>query len=597
MEINELTNLNLPANEMDHSLVAGEANSELGSIYTPSDYARFLATWAVKTPKDVILDLGVGEGSFVFASFNRLVELDAKLNQAQLQIYGSEIDKEAYERFVCISQQKTLSFPNITNKDFFDIHFPVVDAIVGNPPYVRRMNIQSTDVIREKVIRENQLIAEEELSRLSDLYVYFLLYALPKLKPGGRLAVITAESWLNVSYGQVLKEYLLNNFDIDCLLSLDRRVFNDAQVKPVMLLASKKTDQIGKDMVRFFRVKNGLPIKNISDFVMPSQEGGVEHQDVLIQSVKQSDIAGSHPWGTHFKLPGIFEELSNHPLMTPISSLALTRVGLQTLAKEFFVLSSAQVISTGIEAHYIKPLAQSSRYVKTPVLTPGTEPEFYIFYCNDERAALANTNALQYIISGESKEVPVRGKKTKVMGYHNKDRIQRASRRYWYDLATSLERRGIAKILIPRLIYRDFSVLWNQASFIPGELYIEFIPLPLSNIETELEVYLAILTSSVTEIMLRAFAQVYGGGTYNINPGQIKKVPILNPNMIAQSERDALILAYREYLAHPDFDRSGIDKVMFTSLGLSIERQGQLVEAVEELITIATSTKQKHSET
>ena len=538
------------------------------------------------------MDLGVGAGSFVFSAHNRLVELGANPSSAQAQLYGAEIDKKTFESFVELSRARNAKFPNLQNADFFTLQFPQVDVIVGNPPYVRRMNIQSTDNIRQRVIQKNQYVSDDQLSRLTDLYVYFLLYALPNLKPGGRLAVITADSWLNVRYGDILKYYLLREFEIDSLISMDRRVFEDVQVKPVMILATKKFGSVSNEYIRFFRVKNGLPIRKVRDFIEVYSDGISDHQDVVVHKVKAVDISGSYPWGTHFKLPGVYDELVQHPLMTSISSLAQTRVGLQTLAKDFFVLTPDQAREAQIEERFLRPLAQSPRYSNQPVIPPDSEVDFYVFYCAEDKNTLENTHALDYILKGETKEVQIRGKQTKVIGYQNKKRIQEASRNNWYDLATSLKKRGIAEILVPRLVYRSFNVVWNQASFVPGELFIEFIPLPLHRIDSE--VYLAILTSSVTEIMLRAHAQVYGGGTYNINPGQIKKVPVLNAHLISAIQRQALAQAYRVYLTDANHDRSVVDKVVFDILGLAETKREQLVRSVEDLITIATSTKQKH---
>ena len=93
-------------------------------------------------------------------------------------------------------------------------------------------------------------------------------------------------------------------------------------------------------------------------------------------------------------------------------------------------------------------------------------------------------------------------------------------------------------------MYRTHTVVWNQANFVPGELFIEFLPLPLSRIDVE--VYLAVLTSSVFEVMLRNHAQVYGGGTYNINPGQIKKVPMVNVTALSGTQKENLKQAYSD---------------------------------------------------
>jgi hypothetical protein len=97
--------------------------------------------------------------------------------------------------------------------------------------------------------------------------------------------------------------------------------------------------------------------------------------------------------------------------------------------------------------------------------------------------------------------------------------------------------------------------------------------------------------------MLRAYAQVYGGGTYNINPGQIKKVPILNTHLLTSDQLEALVFAYHEYINGDKHDRSRINQVVYDILELSEDMREQVNEAVEDLITIATSTKQKHLNT
>jgi hypothetical protein len=562
---------------------------ERGSIYTPSAFADFLVAWAIRSPEEMVLDLGVGVGSFVFSAHNRLVELGADTTSAQTQLHGAEIDKEAFNEFNKKARESGMIFPNIHHADFFNLDFPQMDVIVGNPPYVRRMNLPSIDDIRKKVVQRNSEIKEKQLSRLTDLYVYFLLYALPKLKPGGRLAVITADPWLNVGYGEIFKKYLLNEFYIDSFISLDRRVFGDAQVKPVMILARKKDTTNRIKYVRFIRVKNGLPIKKVGNYIEVQSEQSHGYQDIAIRRIDVDDLKSEHPWGTHFKLPHIFDMLVKHPYMIPISSVAQTRIGLQTLAKDFFVLTPDQVRETQIERRFLRSLAQSPRYSNQPVILPNAKPDYFVFYCSEGKDSLENTFALKYISDAENKVVNIRGKQATVIGYQNKQRIKDANRPYWYNLATDLKRRGIAEILIPRLIYRSYNVVWNQASFIPGELFIEFLPLPLHPISKE--VYLAILTSSVTEIMLRAYAQVYGGGTYNVNPGQVKKIPILAAHLLAVPQRESLKQAYRDYLESESHDRSAIDKAVFEILGLSDNAQEQIDELVNDLITIATSTK------
>jgi len=559
-----------------------------GSIYTPAGFAELLTSWAIQKPNQKVLDLGIGEGAFAFAAYRRLLSLGATTLDAQQQLYGAEIDRDVYGGFLKLAKAQNLRFPNLQNADFFQLNLPTMDVVVGNPPYVRRTYLENADWIRRSVTEMNSLVNRRSLSRLTDLYVYFLLYGLSVLKLDGRFAAITADSWLNVRYGNVLKEYLLHNFKIEKLITLDRRVFKNVLVKPVMILATKTGSVDSHRPISFVRVKNGLPVKTIQDFIENPSDGNA---DIAHYLVDRSRLHSNQPWAVHFKLPQVYEKVASHALMTPVEDLAITRIGLQTLAKDFFVLSPEKARLAGIEPEYLEPIAQSAQYCSEPIIEPTEEPAFYVFYCSKSKEELTETCALKYIEQAESGSVQVRGKNTEVMGYHNKERIKRSSRLYWYDLKTSLIRRGRASILIPRLVYRTFTIVWNKANYVPGELFIEFLP----KSETLEEVYLAILTSSVTEIMLRAHAQVYGGGTYNINPGQIKKVPILNANFLSRQGIASLRHAYVHYLEDKKHDRSVIDEVVYDLLGFDEAFQRNLRDVLTDLHLIATSSKKAAS--
>jgi hypothetical protein len=564
----------------------------LGSIYTPPDFAQFLTRWAIRNPRQKTLDIGVGEGAFTFAAYKRLRELGAKPSEARRQIYGAEVDRTAYQNFLRIAGEKNLEFPNVRLGDFFDLAFPQVGAVSGNPPFVRRVYLDESDVkkIRGSVVGANQAVDENELDGLTDLYVYFLLRSIPLLAPGGRLAVITADSWMNTSYGESFKKQLHEQFVIERLISLDRRVF-DASVKPVLLLATKRPVATVTKSIEFIRLKNGLPINDLQ--ILLDNPRKKRPDDVLTVRVKPKELKVDEPWGRFFKAPDVCQELADHGLMTPISNLAHTRIGIQTLAKDFFILTADKVQNHQIEPRFLEPLAQSTRYFKDPVIEVGTEPLFFTFYCSQPKEDLVGTSALAYIEQGEKVEVPVRGKGITVVGYQNKERIKEEGRAFWYDLKTALMRRSRCEILIPRLVYRTFIVVWNKAGFVPGELFIEFLPKESSNIDTE--VYLAVLSSSVTEIMLRSSAQVYGDGTYNIAPGQIKKVPIINVELLTAEQRAQLKSVYQQYVADESHDRAIIDKVVYEILDFDMQMQRTLKEVLTDMHLLATSAKESGS--
>ena len=569
-------------------MVDSGTTRRLGAIYTPPEFAEFLTSWAIQGSAQQVLDVGVGEGVFAFSAYRRLLELGADPIQGRDQVYGAEVDGSTYASFFNIAKRSFGHFPNIHNDDFFGVDFPLVDAVVGNPPYVRRTYIDEVDRIRGVVLDNNLSMSESDLPRMSDLYIYFLLHASSLLKSNGRLAVITADSWMNTGYGANFREYLKRHFYVESLVSLDRRVFDDAQVRPVLLFAVKKPRDDSKKLTSFVRVKNGLPIAKVQELL---ENGAPYLQDLVVHKIELPEPKRAHPWSVHFTVPEVYEKLAAHSLMTPLANLAETRIGVQTLAKDFFVLTPERAQTLQIESRFLEPLAQSSRYLTSATIDNySSEPDFYVFYCSEDEAELAGTNCLQYILQGESTTVKVRGKNEWVTGYQNKKRIKRSGRRHWYDLKTSLERRGRAQILIPRLMYRKATVVWNRANYVPGELFIECIP--FQALDVDVEVYLALLNSSCVELLLRAYAQVYGGGTFNLNPGQVKEVPVPNVSLLSEGQKRDLKQAYVKYLSDERNDRSAIDSVVFGILDFDEAMKGRIKSTLEDLILLALTSKE-----
>lgn len=547
-------------------------NSSLGAIYTPPDFAQALADWAIHTPADLVLDMGVGEGAFVFAAQQKLQQLNPASTSVASQIYGAEIDPIAYNRF---STSTPTQYTHILNQNFFDLKLPPVNAVIGNPPYVRRRHIGDVADIRQKVLSANTAIKERDLTHLTDLYIYFLLYATAHLQEGGRLATIIADPWLNVRYGNCFKDYLLKYFKIEQIISLDRRVFEGADTKPVLLLATKLSTPT-VHQVQFIRVKNGLPVKDI--FHQTEQT----HPDIQQVAIPSTQLVISKPWGEYLKSVELVTKLTVHPLMTPIENLAETYIGVQTLAKEFFVLKPKQ---TNIESQYLRPFVYSLADYDEWVLDNQTTPQQQLFYCTQNEHSQIEPNALNHIRVGELTEVEVRGKNQKVIGYQNKERIQKANRQPWYSLERDVHNRGLAPIFIPRLIYRNFRVVWNKAKFIAGDAVICFKP----KRTTSVKVYLAILNSSIMEILLRSNAQVYGGGTYNIGVNHIKKTLMPNVHKLSKSNCEILKTAYTQFLATKN--RQLLDHALATILEFDETMEKEIQEAVEDLRRLAVSAQ------
>ena len=63
-----------------------------------------------------------------------------------------------------------------------------LDAVVGNPPYIRQRNIENRAQVRDHLSR----VGGEHLSKMSDIYSYFLTHSTEFLANGGQLGFITS---------------------------------------------------------------------------------------------------------------------------------------------------------------------------------------------------------------------------------------------------------------------------------------------------------------------------------------------------------------------------------------------------------------------
>ena len=567
-------------------------NKELGAVYTPPDVANLLVDWAILNPTDQILDLGIGEGAFVFASFRKLMGLGASQTQSTSQIYGTEIDKTTFIKFKGLAAESNLDFPHVTCQDFFQASFPQVDTIVGNPPYVRRRGfpIDQLDIIRRAVTEANPEIEENKLSRLTDVYVYFLLHAIKYLKPGGRLAVVVADSWLNARYGRFLKSYLKQHFEIERFINFDRPLFENAQVKPVLIFATKKTNkisQVNPKLIPFSRVMNGLPVTALSELISSPE---LKLADVNTNFISSNDLDDNQPWGIHFKISEISERLAASNSFVPLKDIAHTRIGIQTLAKKFFALTPEQIQNKGLKSQFLKPFAHSIAQFNTRVIEENVTPNLYIFYCSQSKDELNGTKALVHIQCGEQEILQVRGKKEVIIGYQNKERIIKANRPNWYDIKTDVERRGCAPILIPRIISHRYVVLWNKAGYVPGGTIIELLPhISLQSEESDNLLLLAIMNSTLMEVLIRGHAQMYGGGASTVSLSQIKSLLFPDVRQFTIEQQNELITAYKIFLEMGS--RKIIDETIWNILGLD---KNLFYSTAEDLRMLAVRAK-KHA--
>lgn len=214
-----------------------------GAFFTPPAIAEYLARWAVMGQPDArIMDPTCGEAVFLLAAGRQLKDLGCDPDEAAEQLFGYDLHSESLEWASKILQEEGLD-ATLRQADFFSVstpdqltsNTPWMDAIIGNPPFIRYQKHVGESRDRSKSAALQQGV---RLSNLASSWAALLVHACGFLKPDGRLAMVLPAELLTVAYAEPIREWLRTRFDQVHLVMFDRLQFDDATEKVVLVLAS-----------------------------------------------------------------------------------------------------------------------------------------------------------------------------------------------------------------------------------------------------------------------------------------------------------------------------------------------------------------------
>jgi len=614
-------------------LIEPQEKHRLGQYYTPSPIVKLIVNLTVEKPSDRIIDPACGSGGFLVEAYRRLLDLKLKENpladRRQLhveifnQLVGIDINQFAAQLAAINLAIQNLDAPsdnmNIIVADFFrvpisglnkwmDMKVKVLtlngvevkplrigefDVLVTNPPYTDFREMSHKETVRKAALTwiDGTKI---DVSPQAAIYVYFFIHGAKLVRDGGKIGMIVSDAWLDMKYGVDLKKFFLDNFKIKYLITMDKGVFELALVNTVIVILEKATGSKNKRVreennVKFIRIKKTM---HIDDAIRKIIEINTNYEDenIRVTIIKQKHLDPEQPWSVFFRAPPVYFKIINHPLITILSELARTRIGLQTFADDFYILSEEEARRWGIEKEYLKPIITSPRKLDKPFIDSADTGE-YVLYCDKSKESLKNTNVLKYIEYGENVRVKVRKKDEEVVGYNNLPRVKKAKRKPWYNLVKEIEAKGIAPILYPYMAWKRLMFVWNKANVIDHQNFIGIIPYDSDLVKP----LLAVLNSSITEFIVRVRSHIYGGGVAKLKPEDLKELPVINLKKIDKGILNELAKLWDEYVECFNKGESTkevkekIDRIIFSLLGLSNFEILEIYSTIKEIVKIQES--------
>lgn len=327
-----------------------------GGYYTDFNLSEWMTKWAVRKKNDVVLEPSCGDGSFLEAVVNRLVDLGASPAEIAKILVGVEIiPNEVISARNRIRGRLGSNADTVVNEgDFFEWWLQpkrkLFDVVVGNPPFIRYQTFPEPHRSRAMAIM-TQLGMKP--NRLTNIWVPFVVAATASLKPGGRMALILPAELLQVTYASQLRSFLTDRFDRIDIIACNELFFNKAQQEVVLLLAEGASAKPSASHVCRVSLTETA---TVCDIITRS------HADVLAKAEPKIIRHDSEKWLKYF-LTGreiaLMRELRESGAISPLSAHASVNVGVVTGKNEFFVLSSDQVRENGLEAYTVPIVSRS----------------------------------------------------------------------------------------------------------------------------------------------------------------------------------------------------------------------------------------------
>lgn len=310
--------------------MAGEDTAALrkqrGAFFTPYPIAQFLVDWALRgrTSEGRVLDPTCGEGVFLLAAARWL---QTRQPEAAGQLFGVDVHAASLEQTGQLLAGEGHA-ASLLQGDFFEeptpeqlgARLPLVDAIVGNPPFVRYHEHRG-DVRRRAAAAA--LAQGVRLSGLASSWAALLVHASAFLKPEGRIAIVLPAELLSVGYAEPVRRWLRRRFASVHLVLFDQLQFADAE-EQVVLLVARGTGGCSAFTLHHVSSADELADLHIfdADGYAPQAEG--KWTDLLLPEKARGLLRGLLP--EHY---------------TPLSDYGTVELGTVTGANKFFTLSEA----------------------------------------------------------------------------------------------------------------------------------------------------------------------------------------------------------------------------------------------------------------
>ncbi len=509
------------------------AQRRLGAYYTGSSTAVQMVQWLLQGEVSKVLEPSFGGGVFLEA----LRAAQAGSEDRSLNIIGAEISAVEVESAIA---DGLLRSRDIHRGDFLSMQPTPVDAVIGNPPYVRLRNLSERD--RNTALRVAQNSLGLPMDTSGSLWMPFVLHAMSFLKKEGRMALVLPYEFTYVKYALDLWQKLGASFGELRVVRVHERLFPDILQEVVILYA----DGFGRkcSTVRF------SAFEDTRSFVSGSAS---RDRELPIKDI----VAGKRCFTHALLSDALLEFLAGRgaSATVPVKERCAFNIGYVCGDKDYFHPSPATKQAFSLKHTSLRPAVTSSRQLKASGIRSsnlGPSDVDLLFIPPANKAVLSKEDA-QYVKWGEAN------------GIHERYKCQ--VRTPWYQ---------VPGVKIPDLLLSVFAdrplVMVNDGQYVAtNSLLCGYLR------KGTAEALAAAWYTSLSLLSCELELHSLGGGVMILVPNEVGRVRIPDVSRIAKQHLDGLDRALKngdELAAY----EMGDDKILRGILGLT-KKEVELIHA------------------
>jgi adenine-specific DNA-methyltransferase len=330
-----------------------DARRQLGAYYTPQTATDYMADWVVRRENEHYLEPSLGDGAFL-----RAVEACAERKMIRhLRLSGIEIDRSTLRQIAAVN---SLPVADLRLGDFLESQPFQVQAVIGNPPYVRLRAL--TEKARASALEAASQVLGTNMDPSGSIWMPFVLHATRFLVRGGRLAFVLPYELTYVRYARPLWQWLGARFGKLQVLRTHERLFPDILQDVVILLADNYNSATEQITYKAFQ--------NVDDLnaARPVAEAKVSIGDLLV---------GKRPFKHALLSPALRQLLEDKVSgqVVPARKLATFNIGYVSGDKTFFHPSEGVASEFNLPARSLAKTMTSARRMRDSGLRTSDLPD------------------------------------------------------------------------------------------------------------------------------------------------------------------------------------------------------------------------------